>query len=230
MRGLAGGMGAVFFGGMRWLSCFFAVVLGASAQTNILINGGFEDGGLLSNLNIAGPFSISGWSGVAANSGGNAGVVFGVDNGLAPAGGGYHFTFNGGNPSDRGYLEQSFATVVGGSYSLEFSLGRSGANGQALLVGAAVTSGGSSLLSVTAAPGVSGSYTTITASFVATGSSATLRLSDLSGGNSISDLYVDNVSVTWTPSAIPEPHEYAVIAGAAALVAAEVRRRRMGAA
>lgn len=190
-----------------------------SAQ--VLVNGGFESPVLASTMNVSGSFSFSGWSGVASSNGGNAGLVVGVDNGLAPASGVQHYNFNGGNPSDQGWIQQELTTVIGQQYSVSFSVGRAG-GGQALSLSASV--GGVAVGDFLPPAGVG--YLAYSFTFVASSSSSLLRFTDTSGGNSISDLYLDNVSVSAVGSAIPEPSTYAAIVGACALVVAAVRRRR----
>lgn len=189
--------------------------LASSAGAQVLVNGSFEGPSAAHTLNLAGAFVLPGWSGLGPVMGGNAGLVVGVDSGLAPAEGRQHFTFNGGNPGDRGWIEQAFSTVPGAAYVLTFAVGRSG-GGQELALGVEV-GGWAGVFT----PPSSRGYATASLGFVAAGSVSTLRFSDLSGGNSISDMYLDNVAV----SAVPEPGAWAAIIGAVALAAAVWRRR-----
>ena len=189
---------------------------------SLLVDGGFESPVRSGTQNISGSFTLGAWSGVAVSGGGNAGLVVGTDNGLAPLEGRQHFTFNGGNPgSNGGYIEQAFATVVGQSYRVTFGVGRSG-GGQDLSLSAGVFEGVSFVSGSTFAPPAAVGYALGEFSFVAGSGSARLRFTDTSGGNSISDLYLDNVAV----SAVPEPGTWALLAGAAALGLAVWRRRR----
>lgn len=98
-----------------------------------IINGSFELPTLTTTQNISGPFTLTGWTGLAPSNGGNAGLVVGPSNGLTPAAGVHHFTFNGGNPSDRGWLEQTIITTPGAAYDLTFAVGRAG-GGQTVVV------------------------------------------------------------------------------------------------
>lgn len=161
------------------------------------------------------------WSGFGPSNGGNAGLVVGVDNGLGPASGSQHFTFNGGNPIDQGWIEQTFSTVPGTAYVVEFAIGRSG-GGQALSLLASV-SGLGSLASASFSPAASAGYSVASFAFVADHSSVVLRFADTSGGNSVSDLYLDSVSVM---AAVPEPAVSAVVLGVAAAGLVGWRRRR----
>lgn len=197
----------------------FGLVQPVSGQ--ILLNGSFESPVFGSTQNLAGAFTLGAWSGFGPSNGGNAGLVVGVDNGLGPASGSQHFTFNGGNPSDQGWIEQTFATSPGTAYVVEFAVGRSG-GGQAMSLLATV-SGLGSLASVSFSPPASAGYSVASFSFVANHSSVVLRFADTSGGNSVSDLYLDSVSVT---AAVPEPAASAVVLGLAAAGLVGWRRRR----
>ncbi len=156
-----------------------------------ILNGSFEQPALTTTQNISGAFTLPGWSGIASSNGGNAGLVLGPNNGLTPAEGLQHYTFNGGNPSDHGYLEQTIPTTPGASYSLTFALGRAG-GGQSL----SLTIHGQTFL-----PPPTTGYQFHNLAFTA-GEFTTLHFTDTSGPNSISDLYLDAISVT--PAPVPD--------------------------
>jgi hypothetical protein len=151
-----------------------------------LLNGSFELPALTTTQNISGAFTMPGWTGIASSNGGNAGLVLGPDNGLSPAEGTQHFTFNGGNPSDHGYLDQTLPTTPGTAYLLTFALGRAG-GGQSLSL---------TLLGNTYQPPPSPGYHYHTHAFTATSPTTLLRFTDTSGPNSISDLYLDAITLT----------------------------------
>ena len=207
--------------GTKIALCVVVFGLVHPAFGQILINGSFESPVFGSTQNLAGAFSLGAWSGFGPSDGGNAGLVVGVDNGLGPASGSQHFTFNGGNPRDQGWIEQTFSTVPGTSYVVEFAIGRSG-GGQALSLLASV-SGLGSLASASFSPAASAGYSVASFAFVADHSSVVLRFADTSGGNSVSDLYLDSVSVM---AAVPEPAVSAVVLGVAAAGLVGWRRRR----
>jgi hypothetical protein len=207
--------------GTKIALCVVVFGLVQPAFGQILINGSFESPIFGSTQNLAGAFSLGAWSGFGPSNGGNAGLVVGVDNGLGPASGSQHFTFNGGNPSDQGWIEQTFSTVPGTAYVVEFAIGRSG-GGQALSLLASV-SGLGSLASASFSPAASAGYSLASFAFVADHSSVVLRFADTSGGNSVSDLYLDSVSVM---AAVPEPAVSAVVLGVAAAGLVGWRRRR----
>lgn len=164
------------------------------AALPILINGSFEEPTLTTTQNLAGPFTFTGWTGQGPQNGGNAGLVLGPDNGLTPAEGTQHFNFNGGNPSDQGYLEQTLTTTPGAQYSLSFALGRAGGSQDLSLT----------ILNQTFLPPPTTSYLYHSLPFTATDALTTLRFLDTSGPNSISDLYLDAISITQTGAPVPD--------------------------
>lgn len=171
---------------MKYLLLILPALSLSNGLATPIINGSFELPALTTTQNLAGPFTFTGWTGQGPSNGGNAGLVVGPDNGLAPADGTQHFNFNGGNPSDQGYLEQTIATTPGAIYSLTFAIGRAGA-GQDLSI---------SIMGQTFFPPGTTGYTYHTFPFTAEHAATTLRFTDTSGPNSISDLYLDAISVT----------------------------------
>jgi len=196
----------------------------AALPINLLTNGSFEAPLLTTTIGITGPFTLPGWTGLAPSNGGNAGLVVGIDNGLSPADGRQHFTLNGGNPSDAGYLEQTIATTAGAAYELTLAVGRAG-GGQSLSLSALLLDGALPITSQTLLPPPNIGYLTHTLSFTASGPLTTLRLADNSGVNSISDLYVDAVSITQSAT-IPDRPAPLIELGAILLILHFATRRR----
>lgn len=196
----------------------------STARAQLVLNGSFESPTLSSTQNITGSFNLGAWNGFAESTGGNAGLVFGTDSGLAPADGTQHFTFNGGNNSPGGWIQQTLTTTPGTAYTLTFAIGRSGQTGYDLQLRttATDTATSTSLLNTLTAPSGGIGYTSVTLSFIASGTSTRLRFTDASTNNLNSDLYLDNVSLS---SAIPEPSTYALLAGLAVLALAAHRKR-----
>lgn len=169
-----------------------------------VINGSFEVGGF--NPCIVGEFALPGWRGLAPLDGGNSGVV-GANNGLAVADGVLHFCFNGGNPSDRGWISQVVSTDAGAWYSLGFAVGRAG-GAQPLVLGVGVRADGGEVAGGLFAPPERPGFQWEELGFMGTGGLVELRFEDRSGGNSISDLYLDGVElveVGLARSAAPVP-------------------------
>lgn len=187
----------------------------ARAQ-NLLVNGSFEEPAVTSNLNFQGAFSFPGWSGFSTGSGpggGNAGIVPGVNFGLAPYDGNQAFSFNGNNPPPGTYIEQTFQTSPGLEYSVTLAVGRNnGFPSQALeLFSQVFDSTGNQLASLTSAPPSTVGYSPVSFSFVADSDSSRLRFTDVSGSNPNTDLFIDAVAV----SEVPEPSAPALIVLAA---------------
>ncbi len=113
-----------------------------------------------------------------------------------------------------GAISQSFATVVGQSYTLSFDLSANngGSNNNALYVD---LTGSSQAAFAGATP-----FTTKTLNFVATGAQTTLTFT--SGASGYSGAVIDNVSV----SAVPEPETYAMLLAGLGLMGAIARRRK----
>jgi hypothetical protein len=177
---------------MRYLTL---ILILAQPLAALPLDGSFETPALTYTQNLSGPFTLGNWTGHGPSLGGNAGHVLGPNNGLTPAHGTQHFTFNGGNPSDHGWLEQTIATTPGATYDLTFALGRAG-GGQELSL---------SLLGQTFLPPPSTGYRYHTLAFTAPGPITTLRFTDTSGPNSISDLYLDAISLSQNAgTAVPD--------------------------
>jgi hypothetical protein len=181
-----------------------ALVLAQPLAALPIVNGSFELPTLTTTQNISGAFTLTGWTGLAPSNGGNAGLVIGPDNGLTPAHGTQHFNLNGGNPSDRGWLEQTITTTPGALYDITFALGRAG-GGQELSLTIFLNPEPVEGFGQTFLPPPATGYRFYTLAFTAPSAATTLRFTDTSGPNSISDLYLDAISVSQsTPAAVPE--------------------------
>lgn len=207
------------------------VALAGSVRAQVVFSDGFETPVLSGTLNIYGAFTFGAWSGVAMASGGNAGVVRGTDNGLAPYSGAQHFTFNGGENAAGGWIQTTFATTVGAQYQVDFALGRSGSLGFIWLNTRLEVRDGAGVVSTSgdySAPEVNGTYVLRSMVFTALESETTLRWVDTSSINTSSDLYLDGVTVTQI-AAVPEPAHVAAALGVLATCAAVVGRMRRAA-
>lgn len=182
-----------------------------------------------------GAFTFGNWAGVAATSGGNAGVVRGGDNGLAPAEGAQMFAFNGGNPAAGGWIEQALTLAGGIDYVVRYAIGRGGQVGQLLNIKIEVDSVGPGAAVINAdlqSPPQANAWGTFELGFTAPADGVVMiRFTDLSGPNQVSDLWLDAVSVRTLDdgelTAVPEPQVTALVGGIGAiLLAAKSTKRR----
>jgi hypothetical protein len=212
------------------LAASAAMALGAApalAGTTIeyLSNGSFEDtggaqaegwGGL--TYYAGGMWTIPGWTVEAGSVDLTTSASF-----WGPASdGNYSMDINGWN---AGTISQSFATVLGRTYTVSFDYSRNVA-GAPNPATALVTAGGQSFTVSAANDGTygfghnmqwkSGAFT-----FVGTGNVETVRLEATVPGNG--GVFFDDVSVS---GAIPEPATWALMIGGFGLAGALLRRRR----
>ncbi len=121
--------------------------------------------------------------------------------------------FNGGNLTPNGILSQTFATAVGGTYTLEFDAGILSFNSNSQTMRATVT-GASSLLNQTIAINGLGNGTNqwLPQSFtiVANSTSTTVAFRDISGSTIGVDLLLDNVRVSGPSALLPNNPPVAV--------------------
>jgi hypothetical protein len=195
--------------------CAFSA-LPAQAATNLLTNGSFElpTGTGYASL-LGGNTTITGWTTVlngvewfnATGYGGAADGVMIVD--LA------NYTYTGGG------IEQSFATVAGQAYDLNFSLGTmqaSGRDGTAHID--VIVAGGTTGFDVVNHTG-SLVWTPVTLNFTAIGTTTTLRFTNTQNPN----LHFANVDAASVAAAVPEPETYAMLLAGLGLVSLTARRR-----
>jgi hypothetical protein len=171
-----------------------------SAQANLITNGGFETGDF-SGWSQSGDTSTTGVADFAANTG-SYGAFF-------------------ANGISLGYLEQSFATVAGQSYTLDYWLanGVGGGAGSPSSFAVSVDAFATTLASFTNPSAFA--YTEFTYSFAATGASTTLSFAFYQQPDAWG---LDDVSVNANTAAVPEPGTLALLA----LGAAGMRMSRRG--
>ena len=204
------------------MTCLVAVaLLGLSAQAPaaMFTNGGFESG-------------ATGWTLV-----GSTNTQTNVDRSYEGSG---SLVFNGGNTTPNAVVSQSFDTVVGESYYLNFHMAQHGtsSSGHSILdidIFDGAGFGGTNLLTdqaevFTGVPfnsqagtvdGLTPFYERFTFSFTAQSTTSTLRFTDASTNlGSGFDPYVDSIAFTLvpTPAALP--------AGLTLIAAMLLRRRR----
>ncbi|MGO9598178.1 MAG: carbohydrate binding domain-containing protein [Isosphaeraceae bacterium] len=177
----------------------------ATSSANLVVNGGFETGDFTGWTQISAPF----------------GSAFGVSN-VNPHNGNYAAYFGGTTPGDYDGISQTLSTAIGTSYTVSFWL----MNDDSPPNSFQTYWGGNQILTVDNAS--SFPYTQYTFTETATSNSTALLFQ---GYQVPGYFYLDDVSVTPTTSAVPEPSTLAMaaVAGLAGLAYSLLRRRLRGA-
>jgi hypothetical protein len=191
---------------------------------NLITNGSFELPVIAPpSYTFIGYCSFTGWNGYSpATTGANAcGLSRGMQYGWPDYDGEQVFSQDGGDAPPGAWIEQTFATIPGQLYEIDFMCGRSGFSTQAPSLNAQVfDSGNQQLASLTAVPPSTAGWLAKTFNFLADLQFSRLCFTDTSGSNPGNDLHIDAVSAT----AIPGPASLALF-GAGAL-ALWLRRRK----
>ncbi len=150
------------------------------ARFDILVNGSFESG-------------ETGWT-MTGNR-----VVFDSDGSYVAVDGTKMVVFNAANSTPDAVISQTFTTIPGEDYLLEFSVGTFAGNGIEQKLQVDVT-GSTTLVSATESVFGSNSPTTVwtakSYAFTADSASTTLTFTDISPGSSLVDMVLDNVRVS----------------------------------
>ena len=151
----------------------------AQAGPNLLQDGGFENLGSTPGT-ASTPASIGAWITIQGTT-----ALLGTPYGSIPS---YEGTaaMHVGNSFGPGYVEQTFPTSVGSSYTLSFAI--VGWQGGAATVGATVSGSAGVDLSVSCASLSGNVWSTHTLSFVAGSASSVLRIQNTSGASTIDDV------------------------------------------
>lgn len=192
----------------------FAALAPMSHAADLITNGGFEDSV------FAGTFTTYGTGGGLSGWTIESGTVDLINSYWQPALGHYSLDLNGNSAA---VISQSFATVVGQTYNVSFSMaGNTDGGGavKAITVGA----GGDHAFSFDASGKSHGDmgWVTKSFSFVADSSTSTLRFTG-SPSNTYYGAALDNVSVT---AAVPEPETYAMLIAGLGLLGFAARRKQ----
>jgi PEP-CTERM motif len=171
-----------------------ATVSTASAATNLVTNGGFEDTTTISGAG-------SGWTASASLS---EGFDYLVDTSPDNAHSGSH-SFAGGAVGGLGFISQNIATTAGSSYDIHLSLANlsGNADGTALQI----LWGGNVVYSATDILGFG--YQDIVVSSLAAGANTTLAIGFQDDGYYLN---IDDISVSAAVAAVPEPSSYLLMA------------------
>jgi hypothetical protein len=197
-----------------------------SASAAILINGDFEHPGGEVRTQLGGGFTIPGWTYVS-NGGQDFYEADDKGDGLAAADGNHYVSF-GHNSTQGGSLSQTFATQVGGFYTLTYWVAEQQGDDSGQILRATIDNGGV-LSSQDNASLPSIFQQGLSISFTATGSHATVTFLDATpaGGGGGSNLALDRVSVAGpSASGAPEPAAWALMIAGFGGAGAMLRRRR----
>lgn len=185
-----------------------------SAHANIIVNGDFETG-------VFGPWLITGNMFLIGTAGGD----FWFGGGSTAQNGTRAVAFNADDTVPNGTISQSFATVVGETYAVQYDFGATQNATQQITASVLGTSGALYSQLVSDSNPLQ-ALTTFSFAFIADGNLATLRFTDFTGNFTVSeDGILDNVSVLGAIP-IPEPENYALMLAGLGLLGFTVLRRR----
>jgi len=182
---------------------------GVSAANNLIQNCAFSSGDFTS------------WSGSATSSPYDNVTVFdGAAANPNPYVGLYEADL--GDFDSTGTLSQTFATIAGDTYNIEFALQNDTSAGGGYNNSFEAEFGSDVLSSVTEAPAGTGWTLETYIGVLATGSSTTLTFTD---ENDAGYWDLDSVSVAATPAATPEPSSFLLLGSGILALAGAARRR-----
>jgi hypothetical protein len=208
------------------LGVALATVLAAPAMASSLVNGSFEQPGGEVRDQLTTNY-IPGWTYTqSASSSFDVYEADDVGDGLAAADGSHYVSF-GHNGTYGGSVSQTFATVAGASYTVNYSVAEQQGDDPSQDLRAIVLNGAQTLTVDNSPLGLS-FLAAAPISFTANGTSVTLEFLDATpaGGGGPSNLALDAVSVMGPDGAgVPEPAVWTMVLAGIGLAGAMIRRR-----
>ena len=193
------------------MAAFVVLTPAAHASVDLINNGGFESaGGFSGGFETIGS-GLDGWT--------IGGTVDLVNTYWAPASGSYSLDLNGGG---AGSISQSFATVVGQTYNVSFSLAGNPEGGGNKFFYASVTAPVTFTFDIDGKTVANMGWVRKSFSFVATSGTSTLSFV----GDPYHSYYgaaLDDISVI---AAVPEPATYGMLLAGLVMVGGWARRRK----
>ncbi len=188
------------------------------AHANLITNGGFE-------ASSSSTITPTGWTNIGHSDGVITYAAFGT-----PAYEGRNYYDLGGYGNAYGPIGdgigQSFATIVGQTYTVTFGLSAENSFGTETLTAAAGSASVSYVLAVDGTGVFKRAFTTETFDFTATSALTTLSFVHTAGAGGNNDPMIDGVSVELSTAAVPEPETYALMLGGLGLLALARKRAK----
>lgn len=195
------------------------LAVATEAQAAELINGSFEQPGGNNRPLGANDAHVTGWVTGVNGLFYTKAPTFGIS-----AGDGTYYISFGLNGTVVGTLSQTFDTIVGQTYRIDYLLRQQGGVGDLQTLVAEIV-GGPSVIN-TALP-VTEWGSGLTLNFAATATKTTLRFRDATprGGGGTANYGLDAVTINAVPSAVPEPATWALMLGGIGAIGGTLRRR-----
>lgn len=202
------------------LAAVVMAVIAGPVTAATFVNGSFEQPGgePIRRALSDGDTFVTGW----VNNGGFQIYESSGQDVIAAGDGTYYVSF-GHTSAIGGTLSQTFDTVIGQSYTVDYLVRQQQGNDISQSLTAEIV-GGPSVLNTALSP--TAWLAGATLSFVASDMSTTLRFRDTSTSGGFANIALDAVSLTGAVAAVPEPASWAMMIGGFGLVGGTMRRRQ----